>query len=391
MSATARLDTSDPRFLADPHATFDALRDGDRLVPDQLGLSAISYESCNASFLDDALVPGIDPLLIELGHGPLWGVVDRTLTDSEGQAHQRLRRAVAPWFTARRIGTLRERTRKLVDARLDGWDPAVVLPVMEHLADVVPARLFCWMVGASEADANVLARWSKALLLVFTATSEMVAPVRAAKEQLAAYTHELLAHKRAHRGDDLATALADAASSGAITDDDAYCLLEEMLSASVDNTANTAGLALHTLAGHPAAWSTMHADADLLPGAVEECGRFQPAIRHTIKYAVADTEIAGTAVPAGSYLTVRIAAAHRDPSVYEQPHTFDVRRRQPRPQLAFGGGRHHCLGAALGRMEAQEIVGGLTSRWPAAAIGDGARLSIAASGHVFELPLVSTS
>jgi cytochrome P450 len=387
-TAAATFDPADPVFLADPHATFDALRPHGGVVRDPLGWSTISYDACSRAFLDAALVPGIDALLIERGYGPLWGVPDQTLTDSEGEAHHRLRRAVAPWFTPRRIDALRDRTRLLVGELLDSHDPSIPLPLMAQLADVVPARLFCWMVGAGEADAAILAPWSKALLLVFTATDSMVTPVREAKEQLARYTGELLAHKRKHPGDDLTTALATAAANGQITEQDAYYLLEELLSASVDNTANTAGLAVHTLAEHPEQWAAVHADPQLLEPAVEECGRFQPAIRHTIKYAVADTVVETTPVERGSYVTVRIAAAHRDPAVYDEPHVFDISRRPAKGQLAFGAGRHYCLGAALGKMEVQEIVGGLTTRWAGAEIADGAQLSIAASGHVFELPLL---
>ena len=380
-------DPEDPGFLADPHAIFDAIRGRGGVVRDPRGWSTISYDACSEAFLDAALIPGIDPLT-ELGYGPMWGVPGQTLTNSEGETHHRLRQAVAPWFTARRINTLREQTRAMVDERLEG---RAELSFMSDLADLVPAQLFCWMVGASAADAPVLAPWSKALLLVFTATPEMVAPVREAKEHLERYTKELLSHKRQHPGDDLTTALAQAADAGQITERDAYYLLEELLGASVDNTANTAGLAVHSLAEHPEQWDALHTQPELTASAVEECGRFQPAIRHTIKYAVADTRIGGVEVDQGSYVTVRIAAAHRDPGIYPDPHTFDIARRQPKPQLAFGAGRHYCLGAALGKMEVQEMVGGLVSRWPRAQIGAGARLSIAASGHVHELPLRSAA
>ena len=90
---------------------------------------------------------------------------------------------------------------------------------------------------------------------------------------------------------------------------------------------------------------------------------------------------------AGTFVTLRIAAAHRDPAVYEAPHVVDVTRSQPVPLLSFGAGRHYCLGAALGRMELQEMVGGLVRRWPGASVGEGAELHIAASGHVVRLPL----
>jgi cytochrome P450 len=385
--ATSSFDPADPTFLEDPHPTFDRLRAESGLVRDPLGWSTIRYETSSRAFLDGALIPGIDPLLESLGYGPLWGVKDHTLTDSEGESHQRLRRAVGPWFTARRIGQLREYTRSLVDDCMAAHDPAEPLQVMAQLADLVPALLFCRMAGADPADARMLADWSKALLLVFTATDSMVAPVREAKAKLATYTHDLLAAKRKQPGDDLATAMAQAAASGALEEIDAFNLLEELLSASVDNTANTAGLALHTLAGHPDQWAAVHANPDLVTAAVEECGRFQPAIRHTIKYAIADTVLDETPVAAGEFVTVRIAAAHRDPAVFAAPHTFDITREQSKPQLAFGAGRHYCLGAALGRMEVQEMVAGLTSRWPRAQLCEGAVMSIAASGHVFELPL----
>lgn len=381
------IDPRDPAFLADPHAVYDALRPEQRLVTDPIGWSAITYAGCDAAFHDPALVPGIDPLLEQLGFGPLWGTAGRTLTDSEGADHSRLRRVVSPWFTARRIAAMRDRTRDLVDAQLGAHDPSEPLELVGELVDVVPARLFCWMVGAGDEDDRTLADWSKDLLLVFTATEAMVEPVRRAKAELADYTHALLDHKRTHPGDDLASVLAQAASAGTIDELDAFCLLEELLSASVDNTANTAGLALHALAGDPAAWSLLHRDQDVVAVAVEELGRYQPAIRHTIKYAVADTVVDGTSVAAGEFVTIRIAAAHRDPDVYPDPHALDVARPLPAPQLAFGAGRHYCLGAALGRMELQEMVGGVTRRWPGATVADGASLSINAAGLVHRLPL----
>ena len=215
----------------------------------------------------------------------------------------------------------------------------------------------------------------------------MVEPVRRAKAELAGYTAELLATKRRRPGDDLATMLATASEAGTIDDVDAFHLLEELLSASVDNTANTAGLALFTLANHPDQWRAVHDDPALLAGAVEECGRYEPAIRHTIKYARSDTELLGEPMPAGTFVTLRIAAAHRDPAVYDRPDVVDVRREQPKSLISFGLGRHYCLGAALGRMELQEMVGGLVRRWPGARVGADVQMHLAASGIVQRLPL----
>jgi len=382
----AFLDPTSAEFLDDPHPTFDRLRAIAPMVRDPIGWSTLSYSSCENAFHDRALVPGIDPLLEERGVGALWGEPGHTLTDSEGADHQRLRRVVSPWFTHRRIEQLRDRVRRSADEILDRLDHAP-FDAMSELADVIPSRLFCWMVGVPESDAADLARLSKALLLVFTATPEMVEPVRAAKAELADYTRRLLAAKRADPGDDLASMLSAAEATGVLAERDVFHLLEELLSASVDNTANTAALALWTLAGDPEQWAVLHSQPDLLANAVEECGRFQPAIRHTIKYAVDDTTIEGVAVEKGEFVTIRIAAAHRDPAVYPRPHTLDITRDLARPQLAFGAGRHYCLGAALGKMEVQEVVRGLVARWRRCEPADGVRMNLNASGNVFSLPV----
>ena len=387
--ATRFLDTSDPGFLRAPHDTFDRLRTEDWMVADSTGVSLIDYAGCDAAFHDPALVPGIDWLLDEMGFGHLWGTFGHTLTDSEGVDHQRLRRAISPWFTARRIDMLRERTRALATEMIDAAGSDTI-DVMADLADRVPAMLFCWMVGADPHDAARLAAWSKALLLVFTAEPWMVEPVRAAKVELFEYTRALLAAKSKEPADDLASVLAAAANGGAISGDDALYLLEELLSASVDNTANTTGLALHSLATHPDQWGALHDEPGLLANAGEECGRFEPAIRHTIKYATATTTLLDRQIEAGTFVTIRIAAAHRDPAVFTDPHRLDVRRKLAKPQLAFGAGRHYCLGAALGKMEVQEMVSSLTSRWSTAEVVT-SDMSVAASGHVRRLVLASGS
>ena len=205
---------------------------------------------------------------------------------------------------------------------------------------------------------------------VFTATPEMVDPVRAAGVELAAYTRRLLLDADRH-DDDLTGVLAAAERDGRLAAGDAFFLLEELLGASVDNTANTTGLALDTLAARPDEWRRVHADATLVPAAVEECGRFEPAIRHTIKCALAPTTVGGRAIAEGEFVTIRIAAANRDPAVYVEPHRFWPQRPRAKPQLAFGSGRHYCLGAALGKMEVMEMVAGLVARWPQAQVADG--------------------
>ena len=118
------LDTGTAAFAADPHPIFDALRPAGPVVRDAIGWSTIDYATSEAAFHDPALTPGIDHLLASRGIEHLWGAPGHTLTDSEGEAHQRLRRAVSPWFSVRRNAELRTRTQALVAEMLAPFGPS---------------------------------------------------------------------------------------------------------------------------------------------------------------------------------------------------------------------------------------------------------------------------
>lgn len=382
------LDVSDESYLADPHPTFDRLRANTPIVADSIGWSTLDYATSAEAFANKALVPGIDPLLATFGIEPLWGEVGRTLTDSEGDDHRRLRRVVGPWFTARRVEELRDRVRTLCEELLADCAPEKPFDVMADYADIVPARLFCWMIGAPESEADQLARLSKTLLTVFTATADMVEPVRAAKLEMAELTHDLIAQRRSNPGDDVISLMLNSVAAGEVDELDLSFLVEELLSASVDNTANTTGLAIWTLLEHPGHLRRIGDDPDVVDRAVEECGRFEPAIRHTIKFATEDTTVGNVGITAGDFVTIRIAAAHRDPAIFNDPHRFDIDRVPPKQQLAFGLGRHFCLGAALGRMEINEMVRAIAIHRRNAVIGDHVNMTKTAAGLVHQLDVI---
>jgi cytochrome P450 len=112
---------------------------------------------------------------------------------------------------------------------------------------------------------------------------------------------------------------------------------------------------LHLLR-HPGQLALVREDPDLVPNAVEESLRLEPAAAVVDRYATRDVTIGGARIRAGDLVTVSLAGAGRDPAVYPDPGTFDVRRRGARLNLAFAHGPHFCLGAHLARLEAQAAV-----------------------------------
>jgi cytochrome P450 len=120
---------------------------------------------------------------------------------------------------------------------------------------------------------------------------------------------------------------------------------------------------LHLLSA-PAQRAEVLADPALVPAAVEESLRLEPAAAVVDRYATRDADVGGVRIPAGDQVTVSITGANRDPAVFTDPDRFDVRRPNAARHLAFAHGPHFCLGAHLARLEAQVAVATLLDRLP---------------------------
>ena len=68
-------------------------------------------------------------------------------------------------------------------------------------------------------------------------------------------------------------------------------------------------------------------------------------------------------IPKGEWAVGVLGSANRDESVFKNADTLDL-AREPNPHVAFGHGRHFCLGASLARMEAQIALTTLFARFP---------------------------
>jgi hypothetical protein len=126
------------------------------------------------------------------------------------------------------------------------------------------------------------------------------------------------------------------------------------------------------------------ADRGLIPAAIEESLRLEPAAAVVDRYATSDTRLGGADVRAGDQVTVSIAGANRDPAVFGDPDRFDLRRPNAVRHLAFARGPHFCLGAHLARLETQLAIEILLDRLPRLALDP--RYRAAPRGLVFRKP-----
>ncbi|MCK2215479.1 cytochrome P450 [Actinomadura sp. ATCC 31491] len=295
------------------------------------------------------------------------------LINQDPPAHTRYRRILHGTFTPRHVERWRPRAAAiaagLLDAAGDEFDlvAAFALPL--------PARVICELLGVPMDRFEQFRGWTE----TFLSTSEAGAEARgAAYTAFLAYAGELIARHRAEPGDDLIDLLIAARDEDdRLSEDELTNMVFTLILAGHETTASMIIRGTYRLLCHPGQYGALAADPAMVDAAVEEILRHEgPGGNGMLRRLTADTEVAGTGIPAGAVVLPNLSAANHDPEVFTDPQRFDVRRfatstststtaaTAAAPHLAFGHGPHYCLGANLARMELQEAFRALVTRLP---------------------------
>ena len=312
---------------------------------------------------------------------PLLVSVFSSLAGANSPDHTRLRRLVARAFNVRQIEQVRPYTAQLTEQALDAMaeraDSGEVPDVPSQLALPVTMGTIARLVGVPPEDLGPFDTWIRKAGVVF----EMSVPPEVLAEADAAYTHvldyftTLVAERRKSPGDDLLSALiavrdADGDRLGA---QELVDLLAFVFGSGFETTAGLIGNTVVTLAAHPdqmAALRTVLATSpDKLGPVIDELGRFDGSVQATRRMALEDVEVGGVTIPAGTATIVFLGGANRDPARFPDPDRLDLHRADARP-LNMGLGVHYCLGAALARLEMEEVLRRLYGRHPHLRLAD---------------------
>jgi cytochrome P450 len=288
-------------------------------------------------------------------------VVGPSMLSLDGPVHTRHRDAFARPFRPART---RERFTAFVQAETDrlvgALAPAGHAELRGELAGPLAVAVVTEALGLHGVDAATVRSWYGAFVEAVSAiTAGGAAPARAdeAYRLLRAAVEEAIAAARP------GSLLAEAARADLGTAE-VVANAAILMFGGIDTTEGMiANAALHLL-GHPDQLRLVLDDPELLPAAIEESLRLEPAASVVDRYAARDAELGGAAVRAGDLVRVSIAGANRDPSVFPAPDRYDVRRRNAAEHLAFAHGPHFCFGAHLARMEARTALTALLDRLP---------------------------
>ncbi|MFE0802400.1 cytochrome P450 [Streptomyces sp. NPDC058812] len=281
--------------------------------------------------------------------------------ETEETDHTRMRDLLQPYFSPRRMRTLRPRIEVLVDDLLDEMeDVGQPANLHELVAFPLPALVICEMLGVPAEDRSLIREWSDGI-------SDM-ADQRRSSASLAAlydYMSRLTGKKResGDPGDDLIAVLC-AAEGGTLDDDYITYLAMMTVFAGHETTVTSIDLGVLLLLTNPAQHQALLDDIDLVPSAVDEILRASAhAEAWALRYAREDIDIAGMTIRAGDCVLLERPGADRDESAHVRPDEFDV-RRSPNPHLAFGYGPRYCMGAPLARLELEVLFSRLVPRFP---------------------------
>jgi hypothetical protein len=281
--------------------------------------------------------------------------------------HTRLRGLINKAFSPRLAEALRPRIQSIVDALCDRAAAAGSIDVVTDFATPLPVAVIGAMLGVPPEDSDRLKAWSDALA-AFVGHSrhapEVVAASVRAVVEMEAYFRGVIAERRRAPREDLLSALIAAQEGGQILDErELLSTCTMVLFGGHETTTNLIGNAVHLLLSRPEERARLRDEPSALPAAVEEFLRFEPPVQRMGRVTAEDVEIAGVTIPKGKVVFLMIGSANRDESQFPAADRLDLARRDNK-HLAFGIGTHYCVGAALGRMEAEIAIGTLLRRFP---------------------------
>jgi len=286
-----------------------------------------------------------------------------TMLTIDPPQHTRFRGTVAPYFTPRRMGELREPVVAIVNRLIDRWIDSGRIEFVKQFAVPLPIEAIAHILNVPADRMDDFKRWSDCSIANIgnQLTDDQFIAAQEGVVEFQHYFAPELERRRHEPMDDLMTDLVRAEID---TDDggrrhldmpEMLSIVQQLLVAGNETTTKALTEGVMLLAQHPEQWERLKADpAGRAPLVVEEVLRLSTPTQGMFRLVTADTEIEGCPVSAGSRLVVAYTAANRDPAVWgPDPDAFDPDRPNMKEHLAFGKGIHFCIGAPLSRLEMQ--------------------------------------
>ncbi|MCF1708433.1 cytochrome P450 [Tabrizicola sp. J26] len=294
---------------------------------------------------------------------PFYAVEAHSMLELEPPRHTRLRGLVLRAFTSRRIGALDPEIRALSHELIDAF-PHGPFDLLPAFAQKIPVIIIARLLGVPEEMSDDLLRWSNAMVGMYMAgrTRETEDRAVSATEAFVSFMRSYVEERRRRPADDLITSLISAEEAGEkLTTDELITTCILLLNAGHEATVHSIGNGVKTLLETRTPVAAFAPDK--AAATVEEILRYDPPLHLFTRHAYDEVEVMGRTFRRGEEVGLLLAAANRDPGVWDRPDHFNPARPE-KTNVAFGGGLHFCVGAPLARLELQIALPILFERCP---------------------------
>lgn len=355
-------------MIAEPDATLANARAAGAVVHTDLGPLVVSHAAVRElAQSDDKMRPSFTKVIEQFGvsSGPFYEWMKISPLDMAREDHKVWRQLMTRAFTPRSVERLRPFLRDEANRLIETFVSEGRCDFVDAFARKLPATGLCELVGVPHQDRAHFAQWADTIGLGFNV---MMLPIRIqeideAITNLLAYADTLVQARRREPKDDLVTRIAQAVDEATGIDEAVIRgSIAGLVFAGHETTKNQLGWMIAVLSEVPQEWDRVAREPERAKDVVEEVLRFRSTATSIGRMALEDVDLLGHPIPKGSTVIASLWSANRDATVFPKPDQFAVDENRSAPQIAFGQGAHHCLGAALARAELQESLIALTQR-----------------------------
>lgn len=379
------LDPLHAPYVTDPYPIFEQLREESPVVFDEdLGLWVVSrFDDIHAALVDVAsfanaltLVP-VFPVCDEAMALFAQAKIDPVTAGSDPPIHTRTRRAITSTFpyTPKRAAAYEGMVEQRVDELIDQMIEKGSADFVRDFAWELPVLVILHLLGVPESDFDRIKRWSDGQIAMVWGHASPEEQVRLAQGivDFANYCHDLAAKSLDDPKDDFPGALVRYRDDddAVLTASEIGSILFNFLIAGHETTSNQLANGLYRALSTDGLWQRLASEPELVPQAVEEMLRHDPAIHGWLRFTTRDVELGGVVIPAGQRVLLLLGSANHDECRFDHGEVFDVDRENARHHLTFGTGEHFCVGAALARLEIRVSMRRLLTRLPGLRLAEG--------------------
>jgi cytochrome P450 len=380
--ATVTFNPFEPGFSDNPYDQYAGIRAQGRVERTAFGTLLLShYDDCFRLLRLPGTSVDDRNAATDFRYQPPPDIADRMIGRDDRRSilmldppdHTRLRRLVSSAFTVRRVEELRGRVRELVAGLLDelaeagaSGDP---VDLIGRYAFPLPFMVISELLGMPEGNRDELRGWSHTMTLSLEPIldDDTFRAVIDAADHMVHHVNDAIEWKRRHPGDDLLSAMIAAEEDGdRMTADELQVQVILLYLAGHETTVNLIGNGTLALLRHRDQFERLVGDPSLDAPAVDELLRYDSPVQLSRRIALTEIEVGGVTAEPGEMITTLLGSANHDPAKWgPTADDLDLGREGANAHVSFGSGIHHCLGAALARLEGAEAVPALVRRFSA--------------------------